>query len=298
MKLSNFVGLFLLLIGVAAGVFLVQQVQDYREKAKKPDKYTICHKTGSASNPYVTIEISENALEAHINHGDTVGACPENGEDSGNDEGIGGESGNTSSNDTGGSGGDGDSSSRTGSSGDSGGDASGTQVVTDTKYVYLNPGTLEFYIKFLGVDEKREDKSIRVELRKQEEEVHIYEDVVVSANSSGVYSGTLREVPPGLYNIYIKNINHLQRSFEEVNLVRGFNRWYWNNNQLIPGDLDADNDIDIEDVALFLAEYNEHDMDVTAENINYDLNFDNKIDRKDLTLLLENYQELEVKGEN
>lgn len=36
-------------------------------------KVTICHQTGS-SNP-VTINVSENALQAHLNHGDQVGNC-------------------------------------------------------------------------------------------------------------------------------------------------------------------------------------------------------------------------------
>lgn len=39
-------------------------------------KVTICHHTGSASNPFVTITVSSNALPAHTAHGDTIGACP------------------------------------------------------------------------------------------------------------------------------------------------------------------------------------------------------------------------------
>jgi hypothetical protein len=40
----------------------------------KPKKVTICHRTGSGKR--VTITISENALPAHLAHGDTVGPCP------------------------------------------------------------------------------------------------------------------------------------------------------------------------------------------------------------------------------
>jgi ABC-type sugar transport system substrate-binding protein len=38
-------------------------------------KETICHKTGSTTNPEVTITVSGNAVEAHLAHGDELGAC-------------------------------------------------------------------------------------------------------------------------------------------------------------------------------------------------------------------------------
>ena len=48
------------------------------EGGEKPKKITICHATGSESNPFVVITVSENAWPAHQAHGDTMlkdGSC-------------------------------------------------------------------------------------------------------------------------------------------------------------------------------------------------------------------------------
>ncbi len=51
-----------LLVGVAGGYV-------YGDQANKID---VCHMTGSESNPVVLINISGNALSAHLAHGDFI----------------------------------------------------------------------------------------------------------------------------------------------------------------------------------------------------------------------------------
>ncbi|MBA2745171.1 MAG: hypothetical protein H0U44_02995 [Flavisolibacter sp.] len=45
-----------------------------RQKIRSQEKVTICHKVNS-NEPSVTIRVSSNALKAHMNHGDVMGAC-------------------------------------------------------------------------------------------------------------------------------------------------------------------------------------------------------------------------------
>ena len=47
-----------------------------RDKVRKAEKVTICHKFNNGDEPPVTINVSVNAQEAHLNHGDVLGDCP------------------------------------------------------------------------------------------------------------------------------------------------------------------------------------------------------------------------------
>lgn len=288
-SLTAFVGIAILILSVFAGVYLVKQEQDIANRAAelKEHKVAICHKTGSDSNPWVQIEISENATNAHLEHGDIQGNCP-------------------------GGGGNGNRPTPTVSP-----NSTGTGGVSLASYVNVNNQTIspapeveivkeyvyvttrfDFKIKFQGIGDKKPDKVVRVIFRKGEEEIHVFNKVLVTSDKKGIYRGTITDIRPGLWEVLIKGEGYLQKKFVDINLIRGRNSYDWSKEELLAGDFDSDNDIDFKDVAEFLSYFIQDLNPVNDENKVFDVDIDGFLKPDDINFVFTNFNELKIGGDN
>jgi len=98
---------------------------------------------------------------------------------------------------------------------------------------------------------------------------------------------SLEGTAPGTYSVSIKAPLHLSRKVASVTLEAGANEldFVTLNKPLLGGDLDGDDDIDIEDALDFLAKY-----DTTAPEA--DINFDGMVNLPDAMTLVGNYDKV------
>lgn len=284
---GSLIGVLLLIVSVASGVLLVQSEQDIRKEAKeaKEHKVAVCHKTGSDSNPWVQIEVSANALNAHSSHGDIQGNCPT--QDDGGDGGSGGDGG-------GGVGGVTLANNVTVINEHTHTDPEPTPVV---QYIYIVT-KFDFWTKFFGIDEKKPDKKVRLIFRIEDEELHVYNNVWTKSDNKGVYKGTITDIRPGLFEVLLKGEGYLQQKHEGIKISRGGNKYYWNENELIPGDFDSDNVLNGKDIAELLSIFSQNpNIEVENKDI-FDVNMDGKVDLEDIKIVLENYKDLKIEGDN
>lgn len=298
---SSVLGIVILVLGIVAGVFLIQQSQEFRERAdlKKEQMIVICHRVSNGETVWEEIEVPESELEVHINHGDLLGNCPDSFELIDRkvdiDDGQGNESNSEDpvklsmelENDD----------KVTGDLADGGQlvkiSASPTPRVEETK----KDATLKFFLKFQGINAKRPAKLINVTLDRGGNETHTYKGIRISPNPEGLYFGQLNDIPSGVFNISFKNDSYLGKTFENVKIEPGTNTWYFENSPLKPGDFNSDNTLDINDIALLLAEITSDSVNANQGNMKFDVDSNAKIDIKDLELVLENYTKLAVFGE-
>lgn len=77
---SGILGIIILVIGVIVGLILIDQTQDFSNKAREKvsKTYTVCHKSEvSGGSVWEEIEVNQEELSTHLNHGDIFGKCPD-----------------------------------------------------------------------------------------------------------------------------------------------------------------------------------------------------------------------------
>ncbi|MBN1168902.1 hypothetical protein JXA63_03340 [Candidatus Woesebacteria bacterium] len=302
---TGIIGIVVLIIGLLAGVFLVQQSQEFREKAGDGDQQmvVICHRLDNGETLWEEIEVSEGELENYMDQGSLIGTCPPNFKIRSQD----GDSAENSNDTQGGSDETVKLSADMNSSGRiSNNDLIQTQVTptptptlkpTTPVMVVKNDATFRFFMKFQGINAKKPARLIEVSFNRSGSETHTYKNVRVSPNSEGVYFGQLENIPSGVFDISFKTESHLKETFKDIKIDPGINTWYFENNPLLAGDFNSDNILDVTDVALLLSEMNGDPMHVDSDNEKYDVDVNARIDMSDLELVLSNMTSVETEGE-
>ncbi len=165
-----------------------------------------------------------------------------------------------------------------------------------------NTADLTFKIKFQGIDQQRPEKNVKVILKQQDQEKYRFNSVTVNADANGIYSSTISNITPGIYDIFIKGWTHLQKKFVSVTLNSGTNSKDWSEITLKAGDFNNEgetgyNVLNIDDIAKILSVYTALNVPVNTSNQIYDVNLDNSININDIALVLANYTALNVEGD-
>lgn len=298
-SLSGILGVLVLTAGVFLGVALVKQEQDIRNKADemKEHKVAVCHKTESQEKPWVQIEISENALNAHLEHGDIQGSCPSEDKDDDEDKDKDEEKPTQAPTSTPGSGaGTGGVSLATVVNVNNQTITPASEPEVEIQYIYVTT-RFDFKVSFQGIAEKKPDKMLRILFRLKDEELHVYNKVVVTSDNKGIYRGTITDVRPGNYEVLIKGDGYLQKKFE-VTINRGRNSFDWSKTPLLLGDFNSDNVFEAKDVAEIMSYYTEEINPVSDETKVFDIDLSGFIDMKDVNLVLDNFKVLRLEGDN
>lgn len=179
-----------------------------------------------------------------------------------------------------------------------------TPIPTPTPTPTPIPPSLEFEIGFQGVvgtTDPKPEKQVRVTLKQGNEVVDVFENVSLTANQNGSYTGRITGLGLGIYDVLIKSEAFLQKNFGSVSLSAGLNSFNWVDDPLLVGDFidegDDYNVLRLSDIARMINEYTLLEVPVTDENRLFDVFVDRTINIFDMGLVLSNWTDLEVRGD-
>ncbi len=149
----------------------------------------------------------------------------------------------------------------------------------------LSKPSLTFQIKFQGILSQKPDKTVKVTLKQADTVKNTFNGVSVAANTSGTYSGTVSDIDPGVYDVYIKGWAHLQKKLLNVTLNPGSNSQDWSATILRAGDIDGSNFVNAVDIAKVIQDY----FPNTPAGSVADFNLDGTVNAVDIGFLIGNY---------
>ena len=160
-----------------------------------------------------------------------------------------------------------------------------------------NKGQLVFQFKLQGEKSQRGEQTIMLTL-KQAGEIKYQQEITAQANSQGIYTGRLNDLPPGNYTAYLKGETQLQKKLGQITINQGeTTKAEWTAQPLLAGDFNNDNILNIFDLALIVQQYTQLTVPTNNQNQKYDVNSDGVIDITDIALVLQNYTSLQIKGD-
>jgi hypothetical protein len=141
--------------------------------------------------------------------------------------------------------------------------------------------SLNFKIKFQGISSQKPNKVVRAVFSQNNQEKYRLASLGVSSDQTGVYSGTIADIKPGTYDVYLKGWSHLQKKFANVTLNAGDNSQDWSAEALRAGDVNNDNYVSGADFAILQSAY--------FESGPADLNLDGVVNGADFAIMQPNY---------
>lgn len=164
--------------------------------------------------------------------------------------------------------------------------------------------TVSFNISFQGINnvtDPKPEKQAKVTLKQGDEVIEVFEEVSLTANDNGSYTGRITGVGIGAYDVLIKSRAFLQKNFSSISLNAGLNSFNWADNPLLVGDFidegDNYNVLRLADITIMINEYALLEVPVTDENRLFDVFVDGKINIFDIGLVLSNWTDLEIQGD-
>jgi len=167
-------------------------------------------------------------------------------------------------------------------------------------YTFSNLASLSYKVMFQGVNSQKSAKTVRVILKQGTVEKYRFDSVSMQADAQGKYSGSVRNIKQGTYDVFVKGVSHLQRKIPAVVLASGNNDKDWASSSytMLAGDFNNDNVLNIVDIGEILKYYTSLSVPATGNLAVFDIDGDGLFRILDIALVLSNYTALQVAGQS